>query len=126
MNELDYRWIGAIIFILFVIQIGTTLFVIYFKLPEIENHLKNCPMVNSNKQHWSGFGVTARTQRLIYITLIFDFTKFRHNTDCLDMNEVKSLPKNLKRWLLIPHYFSYFLCLALGIYLAWEKWFLPA
>lgn len=66
-----------------------------------------------------------RTQRLIWIVLIFDFNKLYHDTDELDMEDIRNFPENLKRWILIPHYCNCFLCVMLVAHWIWEKWFLP-
>ena len=125
MIELDHRWVGAILCILLFILCGIMLYVAYFKLDEMESHLQNCPVVMDNKAAWNGMGPSDRTNRVTHISMIFDSSKLWHNTDKVDMDEIRNFPVPLKRWLLYPFYLANVLFPAMGIYYVWVTWFLP-
>jgi hypothetical protein len=79
------------------------LYVIFFKLAEIESHLKNCHLVQSNRPKRED-GFWGRRYRLTLITAILRKQPSRLLLDDpRAIEDVRKLPAHLRRWIEIPY-----------------------
>ncbi|WP_426206464.1 hypothetical protein [Pseudomonas sp. TWP3-1] len=108
--------------VLIITNVLVMIYVGYFKLSEIESHLENCHLLHTPPQKGSG-GFWERRYRLNLITALL---RKRPSRLLLDdpsaIEDVRSLPLNLRRWVEIPYRFNAFSLLGILALYGWAEY----
>lgn len=122
MNDvkLFYSAIVIALFILIFINLAVMIYVGLFKLKEMESHLKNCYLVQTNRQE-VGDDFLGRRYRLSLITAIL---RKKPSVFLLDdpraIEDVRHFPSHLRRWIEIPYRMSTFSLIGLLVVWGWK------
>lgn len=89
------------------LTIGLGFIVLFFvaqtKLRKIETHLNKCRWVNDTYRIWGGGEIVGKIHRIGIIYSIYLFPRFWHRKQIIDLEQVLSLPRNLRLWIQIPY-----------------------
>lgn len=122
MNDvkLFYSAVVIALFILIFINLAVMIYVGLFKLKEMESHLKNCYLVQTNRQG-VGDDFLGRRYRLSLITAIL---RKQPSVFLLDdpraIEDVRHFPSHLRRWIEIPYRMSTFSLIGLLVVWGWK------
>jgi hypothetical protein len=86
----------------FLIDVAVFVWVAFFKLEQIEDALGNSKLNIDAKRFGSDIGLLGRQYRLSTTISALLFTNMYVRKGLVDLNDVKSMPTHLKRWVLIP------------------------
>lgn len=123
MIYFDFRWLYLIDMVFIYLNLMAWLYVAYTKLEKIENHLKNCKLVNNNRYIWGG-GPIGRVYRLAQINGMLRFPRIIVKNGEADLEEIRNLPTPLRRWVKIPFMTGLVFFASLFILVAWDEFVL--
>ncbi|MGY1893267.1 hypothetical protein ACOYXF_12050 [Pseudomonas sp. Tul1A2] len=113
---------GIALLVLIISNVLVMIYVGYFKLSEIELHLENCYLLHNCPQKGRS-GFWARRYRLTLITALL---RKRPSRLLLDnpsaLEDVRSLPLNLRRWVEIPYRLNAFSLLGILALYGWAEY----
>lgn len=88
--------------LLFVIH-GLALFwVALFRLEQIEQALKNSKFLRDIKRQWKNTGLVGLQYRVAMASAVVIFVKLYAKRGLVDPEDVRRMPKSLRRWATIP------------------------
>jgi hypothetical protein len=124
MNEIKLIYSAVVIalFLLIFINLAVVVYVGFFKLDEMESHLKNCYLIQANKQEASD-SFLSRRYRLNLITAMLrkQPSTFLLN-DPKAIEDIRQFPLLLRRWIEIPHRMSKFSLIGLLVVWGWGEY----
>ncbi|MFK3795107.1 hypothetical protein [Pseudomonas sp. NPDC088444] len=94
----------AIVFtsLVFFVHALTLFWVALFRLEQIEQALENSKFCRDTKRQWENAGLIGLQYRLAMASSAIIFVKLYAKRGLVDPEEVRRMPKSLKRWATIP------------------------
>lgn len=93
--------LGSGIFFLMFFNMAICSYVAFSKLEQVESHLENCKLVERNRRVF-GSGFFGRTYRLSQIGGMLIYPKILVRNGEANPEEIQKLPKDLRRWVVVP------------------------
>ena len=94
---------GMILFIAIDLGFVVLFYVAQTKLGRIETLLNRCIWVNDTYRTWGNSGFIGKVHRISIVYSIFISPTFWEKKGIIDLEQVHSLPKNLRLWIQIPY-----------------------
>jgi len=88
--------------LLFFIDVMVMMWVALFRLEQIEDSLGNCQIIIESRRQRKNLGLHGRQYRLASAIGALLFTDMYARKGLVDMDQVRDMPKPLRRWALIP------------------------
>lgn len=102
MKSLQTAYFGVALFLTIDAGFIILIYASQHKLPEIEKRLNNCTWINDNRTLWQYGGLVGKIHRISIIYIILLTPQFWHTKKAIDLTQIQSLPKELRRWVQIP------------------------
>jgi hypothetical protein len=96
-------WSVVLCFLLILIDAAVLLWVVLFRLEQIENALGNSKINMKVKRLGTNVGLLGRQYRLGIATSVLLFPNMYIRKGLVDPDDVKNMPTHLKRWAVIPN-----------------------
>lgn len=96
-------WSMVLSMFLLIVDAAVLLWVVLFRVEQIEDALMNCKVNVEAKRLGSNTGLLGRQYRLGLATSVILFSNIYVRKGLVDPNDVRSMPIHLKRWAVIPH-----------------------
>lgn len=92
----------AIAFLLSVLNIGLMLYVSQKKLHLVQAKLTGCKLISDTKSNVLGLGFIGRFFALSITAIILILSRTLSGNKLVDPDEIRRLPKELRRWVTVP------------------------
>ncbi|WP_341959322.1 hypothetical protein [Pseudomonas sp. RC10] len=96
-------WSVVLCFLLTLIDAAVLLWVVLFRLEQIEDALGNSKINVEARRLGSSTGLLGRQYRLGLATSVMLFSNMYIRKGLVDPDDVKNMPTHLKRWAVIPN-----------------------
>jgi hypothetical protein len=113
--NLILEWSMACGMLLLTVDLAVLLWVVFFRVEEIEDALGNSQLNIDAKRLGSNTGLLGRQYRLGLATSALLFSNLYIRKGLVDPDDVKNMPAHLKRWAVIPHVVAALLLLLLFV-----------
>ncbi|NBB08037.1 hypothetical protein [Pseudomonas sp. SLFW] len=97
------NWSMAFGMLLLIVDAALLLWVVLFRVEQIEDALGNSKINVEAKRLGSNTGLLGRQYRLGLATSVMLFSNMYIRKGLVDPDDVKNMPIHLKRWAVIPH-----------------------
>jgi hypothetical protein len=100
------RWFPPLMLVLMFIEFLSFLVLFYVaqkKLRIVEMHLNKCAWINDTRRIWGSSGMSGKIHRISIIYSIYLFPTFWHKKKLIDLEQVVSLPKDLRLWIQVSY-----------------------
>ena len=88
--------------LVFFIHALALLWVALFRLEQIEQALENSKFLRDTKRQWKNTGLVGLQYRVAMASAVVIFVKLYAKRGLVDPEEVRRMPKSLRRWATIP------------------------
>lgn len=95
-------WSIALGTLLALIAAAVLFWVAVFRLEQIEDALGNCQIIIDSRRLRKNLGLQGRQYRLASVIGALLFTNMYARKGLVDIDQVRNMPKHLRRWVLIP------------------------
>lgn len=106
LTRTTLAWVWGALILLSLFDVAIIFYAAHTKLEALEKHFKRLDSICINRLTW-GKGHHGRIFRLAAISALISSKKIQRQ-EPLSVEEVKRLPKRLKRWAAYPFHIAYF------------------
>lgn len=119
MNDGLLGWIALVSGLTMLLSCLTTVYVLHFILPKVEDQLKGCKGVTDAKACWAGAGYVGKSQRYAMVYMALNSTRRLSQRGMVNSDEVGCISKKNRRWICLPTRVGMFsfviMCIALAV-----------
>lgn len=90
------------LFLTVITSFAVLFYVAQKKLPTLEKLLDKCVWITDTSRAWRNNGMIGKMHLLSIIHGVLLFPNFGYKRNVVDLDQVRSVPKNLKMWVVVP------------------------